>query len=433
MSFQFGAPISVPVFNPSPVATFIPPQPAPSFSTVSSFVAPQPAPSFSTISSFATPQPAPSFVAPQPAPSFTTISSFATSQPVSQQTSSFATLSSFSTPQQTSSFATASSFAIGSSFGQPTSSPFGQTQFTEAKKGRKGRSRKDKDVETKLEYKLADYNKDMKQLEVSNYRSKRGKTSYAMMLFRCKQNQINMMKKRGYDISVEELKILDGDYTVVDFIKYFKERMLYFSEQLKLAGTFKKTLSTTYINSNRDKPCHVIFAETFIDPNTNKIKRLTGSYVSSFRNKQNENDDFIVIGDLPLDKSGLKSFRNMNIQYFLYEELMVNVIDSILSPEYIIMNSKEISNLLTSPENNIKNIEQLQHISYEDIIVKYLGLKVGDVIKIIRTNYQIETLVTTTIAYRLVYPVKMTLKENKNKDKKKGKIDKDAEDEYGEE
>jgi len=322
----------------------------------------------------------------------------------------------------------------------------------------KGTRRKNAKSETPIEidgYDKEKYDADVQRFNESFHESKRGKTSYAMMLFKAKVNQIKMMQKRGFTIQLDELEIIKPGKTISDFIDHFykKRRQLESYEkgqygQSYQSLTFKQALSNKYEyplypkdhpnfymnEENKDKkPCHVIFAETIIDPSKKNIKKITAKYASSFRNNSNKNDDFILIGDLALDSGTSKSFHDMNIQYFLYDDLLLNILDAILSPEYVIMTKGEVKDLLNNPLNNINNIQQLQHIGYKDAIVKFLGLKIGDVIKIIRTNYQIETLVQITIAYRLVTPAVFTMKPPKPKDTKKGKIDKDLEDEYGDE
>jgi DNA-directed RNA polymerase subunit H (RpoH/RPB5) len=237
------------------------------------------------------------------------------------------------------------------------------------------------------------------------------------------------MKDRGYEISGEELQIINPEYTTIDFVKYFKNKVLE-SESKGGKITFKRALDRTYIKQGKIKPLHIVFAETLLNEKGTK-KKISTAYFEILRNEQNESDDFIIIGELGLDEGTSKKFKEMNIEYFQYDILMNNPLDSILSPTYIIMTSQEIQELLDSPDNNITDLNQLQYISYEDPIVKYFGLTIGNVLKIIRTIYQIETLVRTTIAYRLVYPITLSESDKKVKPVKAGKISKDQEDEYG--
>jgi len=72
------------------------------------------------------------------------------------------------------------------------------------------------------------------------------------------------------------------------------------------------------------------------------------------------------------------------LQYFRLKQLMFNPTEHELVPEHVKLTAEEANELMA--KYLIKNKLHMPIILHNDIIAKWLGLKQGDIVKIIRYN-----------------------------------------------
>ena len=186
-----------------------------------------------------------------------------------------------------------------------------------------------------------------------------------------------MMEDRGYE------KNKNANMNKEEFIQEF-------SKQAKLNGVFSK------IDPNNPDNVFRTYYEYNPDPklNMDTIKNLV-EFMKSF-NKINSG---ILISAGKLTQQAKLRIMEINthipVETFSIGELVVNITKHVLVPKHILLKPEEKDQLLK--RYRIKP-SQLPKIYITDPVAKYLGLKRGDVVKIVRFSETAGKYITYRIA-----------------------------------
>jgi len=197
------------------------------------------------------------------------------------------------------------------------------------------------------------------------------------ILFRSRKTLLNILDKKGYDISMYEKF---GPYEIEAMIQNDKKNTLH----MKLV---KKKESDT------QSTCYVFYR-------LNRVKQTLNKFVQSFTDSESEdyienpaNSEVIVIVLEPVNN--VDAFHNialstfmthkLKISFFQADNLVNNPADHILVPKHEIVPLEEIPEL--KKELNIQSLSNLPLIRFhQDIQLRLLGAIPGDVIKITRPS-----------------------------------------------
>jgi len=173
------------------------------------------------------------------------------------------------------------------------------------------------------------------------------KESKYEMIFQCKDNP----KKFIYILFVNTVNIVSKNFKALDIKKRLDNFTDFIKEKLNIEIENEEDIEVDM--------CLII---------TNLIKV-----------------NLLVVGKKLLDKLKLLTNLNINIQIFLYNELLFNITKHSLIPNNIyILNNIEINELLTI--YNLKNIKQIPCIKKTDPLAKFYGLNFENIIRIIRPS-----------------------------------------------
>ena len=89
-------------------------------------------------------------------------------------------------------------------------------------------------------------------------------------------------------------------------------------------------------------------------------------------------------------------FPSKYIEYFEYQDLLINITKHILVPKHSILNDSEKKDLLT--KYSIKRDTQLPKLYITDPIAKYYGCRKGNIVKVLRDSVAS----TSYLTYRIV-------------------------------
>ena len=205
-------------------------------------------------------------------------------------------------------------------------------------------------------------------------------------LFKVKKTLDKMMEDRGYI----------GDK------KSFEE----WKEDLQK----KEEMNGIYYNINEDKKY-----QNNIDQNDNEQKRLTKrlyyKYISQKINadtiklflndiKNSQAASGLIIMDGKISQQAKQKIQEISkefpIEVFTTNELVVNITEHELVPEHKLLSEEDKKILLE--RYRIRDQNQLPKILLTDPVARYLGLKRGDVVKIIRESETAGKYITYRIA-----------------------------------
>ena len=204
-------------------------------------------------------------------------------------------------------------------------------------------------------------------------------------LFIIRKNAIDMLIERNYDKDFLENTHQNIDFT--EFQKLYKQNSL----NIKVKHNINNEIAIIYFYNYRDKL------------KKEDINNIIEDVKSDFDNKNNlnliliikEKPHSLILKRIDAINSSLEENINLNIQIFYYNELLRNIIKHERVPKHIVLNENEKSELLNTYK--IKE-NQLPQYSILDPIVKYYGLKHGNVFKIIRKSKT----AGNSITYRIV-------------------------------
>lgn len=210
----------------------------------------------------------------------------------------------------------------------------------------------------------------------------------AELLFKVKKNQLKLVKKRGYNIDREKnlLSIT---------LKRFLDSYVPFAQ--KNNKSFRSVLTNFYENDD-GKRILVYYADVPVTSTQLGVNEI-GDAISDMV-KYKLSDAIIITGKIPSSSAykHLNKLVSYNIQVFLEEEMSYNPLEHIFTPEHIPLTPEEQETFLT--QNNL-TIDLLPKILNTDVIIMYLGLRPGQIIKINRHNI-FQTSIVDSTSYRVV-------------------------------
>jgi DNA-directed RNA polymerase subunit H (RpoH/RPB5) len=210
-------------------------------------------------------------------------------------------------------------------------------------------------------------------------------------LFQIKKNQLKLVQRRGYNIDREKNLLA---ITVQDF----EEAYIPFAEKHK--KTLRGVLSQTYQKDDGEKTekLYVYYADIPSETSQLGVDAVGDAIYEMDRIKAKNG---ILITPRQLSSQAQKKIEGLvsyNIYIFMEDEMYYDPTEHVLTPEHIPLTASEQRDFLK--RNNL-SIDQLPIILTTDIIVRYYGFKVGQIIQINRTNFY-ETIVQNSLSYRVV-------------------------------
>ncbi len=176
---------------------------------------------------------------------------------------------------------------------------------------------------------------------------------YIYNLFRSRTAVVNMLKFRGYDMSNV---VMDMDF-----------------------GTFKKISYRDLIDNNRKIYVHYM----------GENEKLGSEYLQTFIDTINEEfGDINIIIVYTMSVSGIEKKGTIkNLQLFKLDEVIIDKTKHIYVPKHELIDDDEINELAAKvmlPREVL--IEKMKLIKKSDPMSKYIGAKVGDVVKVTRKS-----------------------------------------------
>ena len=197
--------------------------------------------------------------------------------------------------------------------------------------------------------------------------------------YESRKHILNMLERRGYNVDMHR------NYSLTEI------KMMYSNNELDFMVKKQDESKKCYIKYHICKKCRC-----------NDLKKII---LNIYGDVLDEHDELIVICKENIRITNAKDnfkvilnhFWNKHKYYvslFQIEALMIDITEHDLVPKHVIIEEDEISRLLK--KHNI-TIDNLPSISRFDPVAKVIGLKPGNVCKIIRTSF------TTgeTLYYRL--------------------------------
>jgi len=193
-----------------------------------------------------------------------------------------------------------------------------------------------------------------------------------------------MVQDRGYEVSEEELSmsLVEFRRKYGDPLGYPDRKKMQFSARPSNAMIEKYTPLATDKNPNPSPECGTIWIE-FCDKPSVGIKEMRNfiQYVDS-----NNFHTGIFITLAPVTPSALKIIPTILpkiIESFQEQELLVNITRHELVPKHVLLSGEEKRQLLKRYRLKETQLPRIQHV---DPVSRYLGLRRGQVVKIIRKS-----------------------------------------------
>ena len=211
-------------------------------------------------------------------------------------------------------------------------------------------------------------------------------------LFKVYKTLNKMMEDRGYEILGKE------PLTYENWEKGIKEKK-------KMSGIFSKIIkndeeneenSQNEQNEQYDKKIKTIKLFFHYIPNNKLNKDCIQHFIKEMQTAQANSGMIITSAKLSQQaKQQIENSKELVIEVFNISELVVNITEHELVPKHILLSEKDKKQLLL--RYKIRE-SQLPKILVSDPVAKYLGLKRGDVVKIIRVSETAGRYITYRIA-----------------------------------
>lgn len=224
-------------------------------------------------------------------------------------------------------------------------------------------------------------------------------------LFRAKKTQIEMITARGYTPGKSESFIIDPGYDSNRAYKSIIRRM----NDLKNVRSIPDYLSRKYDHIDKDRSLYVYYTAPVGIKKGKSAKYTSIEEFCKFLRYiiHNVAKDIILIIEKRLSPNATKCFidfminrSDVFIQVFFWDELIVNPTKHYMVPKHEILSNDEKMEL-TSNNNKYSGIDKFPIILDSDPIMRFLGGKLGDVIKITRFNV-LASMINFYITYRVV-------------------------------
>lgn len=244
--------------------------------------------------------------------------------------------------------------------------------------------------------------------------------SSGMSLLKVLRTQIQMVQDRGYNLDPNDETILlfdpSNEIHVTTFLNVYREAVL----QAKVP--FRQILKKVYVKGEKGPPYPlpgstllVYYASPEAGHQTigiGPVKTIIGEAL-----KITSLGWLIIISETEFTSEAVKELAKIKtypIQHFLDISLMYNPVRHELVPKHIPLSEEEA--LALERNNKIKR-RQLPLLRYGDLqsraiekkkrvvdpIVSYYGFRPGQIVRIVRNNFIVDTLVDRYIAYRFVW------------------------------
>ncbi|EXJ53442.1 DNA-directed RNA polymerase I, II, and III subunit RPABC1 [Cladophialophora psammophila CBS 110553] len=206
-------------------------------------------------------------------------------------------------------------------------------------------------------------------------------------LWRTWRTVLEMLVDRGYAIAENELKISRDEFQrkFGDPQSGHAERRLMKLQAVPTEEMIKRdTPRATKLIPNPQTTAGTIWVE-FSPETTIGIKHLR-AFAQHLDANKFTTGIFITIG--PVTAAALRAFeplaeRGITAEWFQEQDLLVNITRHELVPKHVLLSAEEKKVLLD--RYRLKET-QLPRIQFSDPVAKYLGLKRGNVVKIIRKS-----------------------------------------------
>ena len=179
-------------------------------------------------------------------------------------------------------------------------------------------------------------------------------------LYKCYLNCFNILSYRNFN--TENYKNMS--------LEDFKNRYDFFYSNNNILDIYFE---------NDNNICVIHFTDkTNIEKLYNEIKE--------YYELNNKTYEIIIISIKEIDNDNIIELceKLENLTIFYYKYIIVDIMKHKYVPKHIIINEKE--KLKLKKDMNIKSLELLPYISKYDPVSKFIGIKKGDICKIIRKN-----------------------------------------------
>lgn len=253
--------------------------------------------------------------------------------------------------------------------------------------------------------------------------------SGAINLFKVYRTQLQMVRDRGYALDENDEIWLSYDPTnetqVHVFIDYYRTILAQIEAQTKGKGgplTFRSVLKKIYTKEARGNEYPRVGDKLLVyyaspDPGHQTIGIGPVKTILSETLQISQLGWLIIISESEFTPEAIKELAKIKtypIQHFLDIALTYNPTHHYLVPRHIPLTEHEA--VAYEKRNNIRR-RQLPILRYGDLqsraiekkkkvldpIVSYYGFRPGQIVQILRENFITETLVSQTIAHRLVW------------------------------
>ncbi|KAI1937240.1 DNA-directed RNA polymerases II 24 kDa polypeptide (RNA polymerase II subunit 5) [Ophidiomyces ophidiicola] len=204
-------------------------------------------------------------------------------------------------------------------------------------------------------------------------------------LWRTWRTVFEMLLDRGYEVTEEEVKIPLNDFRTKysDALGFPDRNKMRISARPSQTMMDKYTPLATAAKPSPTPECGTIHVEFCADAQSVGTKQVRA--FNHFIDEQNYHTG-IFITQSPISPSAVRLLTGIPgrfCEHFLEQELLVNITHHELVPKHVLLSAEEKKRLLL--RYRLKE-SQLPRIQVGDPVAKYLGLRRGQVVKIIRKS-----------------------------------------------